>query len=364
VWSKLRKGENIRKRNDGRWEGRYYTIDTFGNTKLKSVYAKSYREVKEKLKAVTCIKQPNTAITSLNVEQAHILWLDTIKPTIKKSTYSKYYDLCYKHIISSIGRYKLNYITQSLIDNFISDKLKHGRIDGKGGLSPKTVKSITHVLKQCLNKYGLIFEYKVVNMGYIEMPCLSELEQKTFESYLLLDTDYEKLGLLFALKCGLRLGELCALRFKDIDIDSMTLSVNKTLQRIKNTDYLAETKTKIIIDTPKSQKSIRVIPLPSNLCKIIRRLYIENAYILTGNSSFVEPRTMQYKFKGYLAQCNISDYNFHALRHSFATKCVQLGFDLKSLSEILGHSSVKFTIDRYVHSDIEQKRIQMEKLSN
>jgi len=360
----MRKGENIRKRNDGRWEGRYHTIDTLGNAKIKSVYAKSYKAVKEKLKAVTSIKQLNTATINLNVKEAIILWLDTIKPTVKKSTYSKYYDLSYKHIISSIGRYKLNYITQSLIDSFISDKLKHGRIDGKGGLSPKTVKNITHILKQCLGKYGFVFEYKVVNMNYDEMPCLSELEQRIFENFLLLDTDYEKLGLLLALKCGLRLGELCALRFKDIDIDNMTLSVNKTLQRIKNIDYLAETKTKIIIDTPKSQKSVRVIPLPSNLCKIIKRLYIENAYILTGNSSFLEPRTMQYKFKEYLAQCNIPDYNFHALRHSFATKCVQLGFDLKSLSEILGHSSVKFTIDRYVHSDLTQKRVQMEKLSN
>ena len=136
------------------------------------------------------------------------------------------------------------------------------------------------------------------------------------------------------------------------------------MQRLRNLDEKLETRTHIEIGEPKSQSSIRTIPIPDSIMKLLRSNYVEGAYLLSGHSKyFIEPRTMENRFKSILKKCGIKDANFHSLRHTFATRCIEVGFDIKSLSEILGHANVNITLNRYVHPSMKLKRENMNKLS-
>ena len=164
---------------------------------------------------------------------------------------------------------------------------------------------------------------------------------------------------------GLRIGEICALKWEDISIPEKTVYVHSTMQRIQIVDPMeAKTKTKISITTPKSSCSIRKIPLSDEIITIMEQFEKQSGFVLTGNdSSYIEPRSMHNHFKRVCKNAGIDPVNFHVLRHTFATRCVELGFDVKSLSEILGHANVSITLNRYVHPSMALKRANMEKLS-
>ena len=173
------------------------------------------------------------------------------------------------------------------------------------------------------------------------------------------------IGILVCLFTGLRVGEICALRWEDISISDKTIHVHHTLQRIQNRSGEGA-KTRIVITTPKSRCSIRLIPIPDALIRLLV-LYRETSsgYFLTNNKNkYVEPRIMQNHFKKVLKENAIAPANYHALRHTFATRCIEVGFDIKSLSEILGHASVNITMNRYVHPSMELKKENMQKLSS
>jgi len=192
---------------------------------------------------------------------------------------------------------------------------------------------------------------------------LSREERNKLEDYLLDNLDYFNFGVLLALYTGIRIGELSAC--KNLWIEDGVLHISKTLQRVKNLDKSIKTKTIICIDDPKSESSIRDIPIPDFILAIYNKLPNKNrnGYILTNTERFIEPRSIERKFEKILKICNIEYKKFHILRHTFATNCVRLGFDTKTLSEILGHSSVKITLERYVHSDIILKTENMNKLN-
>ena len=157
---------------------------------------------------------------------------------------------------------------------------------------------------------------------------------------------------------GLRIGELCALKWKDVDLSNKTVSISKTIQRIR-TDF----GTKLVITEPKSNSSVREIPVPECIMPILKKFSADKeCYLLSGTSKPVEPRVMQYRFQKLLKKAKLPSIHFHALRHMFATNCVEMGFDVKSLSEILGHSGVEITLNRYVHSSLERKKQFMKKL--
>lgn len=198
-----------------------------------------------------------------------------------------------------------------------------------------------------------------------ELRVLSIEEQNRFIEYLLHDMDECKFGVLLSLLTGLRIGELCALRWQDISLNNRTIRVCSTMQRIKNLDHNSDGRTKIIISEPKSEHSIRIIPLTDLAVKLCERCKgLPEAYVLTGKADrYIEPRTLQYRFQSYARDCELENLHFHVLRHTFATRCVEVGFEIKSLSEILGHSSPQITLERYVHSSLELKRSNMEKLS-
>ena len=177
--------------------------------------------------------------------------------------------------------------------------------------------------------------------------------------------DLCKFGVMLSLYTGIRIGELCALQWVNLCLDSSTLKVRKTLQRIQDLSTGAETRTKVIITDPKSQCSVRNIPMPAFMVELAGRFEAEPmAYVLSGaESRYIEPRIMQERFKQYVAEAGIADANFHATRHTFATRCVEVGFDIKSLSEILGHANVNITLNRYVHSSFELECSNMSKLT-
>ena len=262
-------------------------------------------------------------------------------------------------------------ISTEIIENFVEFELTEGRLDNTGGLAPKTVTDILTIVKSTM-EYARYKGFPIIcNLGKLtikkkekEMRVLTQSEQEALISILIDNMDLYKFGVFLSLYTGIRIGELCALQWEDFNLAQTTLKIRKTMQRIQDTENGAFSKTKIVITEPKSQCSIREIPLPSFVVDIARQ-FVSNpkSFVLTGNDRYVEPRTMQNRFKSYVKHSGISDANFHALRHTFATRCVEVGFEIKSLSEVLGHANVNITLNRYVHSSFELKCSNMNKLS-
>jgi integrase len=197
------------------------------------------------------------------------------------------------------------------------------------------------------------------------MRILSHTEQQRLNRYLYENLSLCNLGILLCLYTGLRVGEICALKWKDIVFEEHYLHVHQTMQRIQKKNN-GEKKTEILIAPPKSDCSVRNVPIPDEVFRLVAEAKCTaDAYFLTGTvHSYMEPRTMQNRFKAAVKACGIGDANFHALRHTFATRCVELGFDVKSLSEILGHASVNITLNRYVHPSMELKQRNMNMFCN
>ena len=238
----------------------------------------------------------------------------------------------------------------------------------------KTVHDVVSVLLQIIkfaerNNYISEFNYDVdlPKLQKKEMEIMDFADEQKLNNYLKNNLTLKNFGVILAKETGLRIGELCALKWNAFNLAKGTVYIHTTIQRVKNLETNAKSKTKIIITSPKSQKSVREIPLPDTLISIVKKLYnYENSdtYVLTGTVKYIEPRTYQKKFKKILEQLKIKDVNFHSLRHLFGTKAVENGFDIKSLSEILGHATVSFTLDRYVHSSFEQKQKNMNKMAS
>lgn len=324
----MRTGENIYKRKDGRWEGRYkngYKPD--GKVKYSSVYGKTYGEAKTKLEERKTAKKAPQKSLQVKLCDVALEWLEMAKIGVKESTYALYRRNVESHIIPSIGGLKLSQVTSQRLTAFASDLLSHGRCDGKGGLEPKTVQDICVLLGSILEfaktEYNANPALKVptVKTHDKEMRVLNLAEQQKLENHLFSNLDLTAVGCLLALYTGLRLGELCALKLADFDLSSGTVKINKTMQRIKNLEENIKSKTKIIIDTPKSRASVRVLPLPGFLLEIIKKRYCHVApcaFFLTGSvGRFMEPRGMEYRFKQITDKCNLKAVNFHALRHPY-----------------------------------------------
>lgn len=318
----------------------------------------------QKTKAIVTSKNNEFFTNLLGFDFVIDSFLKQKKYQVKESTYSHYVWLIDTHIRRTFGNIRLDEIDSLLIEKFISDELNCGRIDRSGGMSPKSVKDMLTLLKSII-RYGIEKELitdkklstikspKVVRR---QIDVFSQKEYEIIEANAVSSSELY-FGIYFCLYTGLRLGELCALKWSDIDVMNGYVRISKTITRIKNTDN-AGNKTKIIISPPKSEASVRVIPLPTKIVSHLVQRYPENneMYFLTGSLRFIEPRSYYEKYKKFLKVCGIKKHTFHALRHSFATRCIEKGFDAKILSEILGHSDVKITLDRYVHPSFERKR--------
>lgn len=370
-----KKGENIYKRKDGRWEGRYIKFyDGDGKAKYGYLYGKTYTEVKAKLRDMQSdIKNGVLPKSQSTVIYAEILssWLQSARINVKESTYMRYKQLIKKHIVPSLGKYQFSRISTQLVERFVDDKLRSGRLDGKGGLSPKTVTDIITIIKSSMDYASYNGFSASCNLSKLsvkkkekEMRVLTIQEQKNLTCILLSETDLYKLGILLSLYTGIRIGELCALRWENLSIENKTLRVRETMQRIQSPEPTEKSKTKIVITEPKSKCSMRDIPLPDFLLNIVKKFQCSpKSFVLTGERNrYIEPRTMQNRFQRYVKESGIKQANYHSLRHTFATRCVEVGFEIKSLSEILGHANVNITLNRYVHSSFDLKSNNMNKL--
>ena len=373
-----RKGENIYARKDGRWEGRYI-IERMASGKYRYgyVYAGTYRETRErllqkKLDLIHCKKEQVSPSASepVALEQLAVDWLAKQKSQIKESSYVKYQNLIAKYLIPQIGELQPQELTSERLEIFCKTLLSSG---GRhhSGLSAKTVSDILSVTRAILRYsaskgYVISCDFSVISFKQPSknLRILSRLEQQKLCSYLQNNLTPVHLGILLSLFSGLRIGEICALRWSDISFEEKLIFVRRTMQRLQNTQD-SERKTRICISTPKSPSSIRQIPIPDGLLELLRNNSGDkNGYILTGKAdTFMEPRTMQRRFKKVLKAAGIKEVNYHVLRHTFATRCVELNFDVKSLSEILGHATVNITMNRYVHPSMEYKRQNMQRLS-
>lgn len=371
-----RRGENIYKRKDGRWEGRVlrgHAVD--GKALYSYFYGYSYAEVKQKMTihqplTANKLKRPEPSVKSASCGDAALRWLAGKRLKVKDSTYARYQNLIDNHIIPDLGKRVVSELSNGILEQYVEQLLHQGRKDKRGGLSAKTVSDILTILKAILKYMGkqgyevdVRFDELTVRKSYHEMRVLSVSEQDKLAELFQNDVDNRRLGVMLSLYTGLRLGEVCALKWENVDLANRVIRVRSTMQRIRNNTGVGG-KTIIVITEPKSESSIRDIPIPNFLFPVLKRLRGKNdAFVLSGSSDkFVEPRTMENYFKRCVAECGIAPANYHALRHSFATRCVELGFDIKSLSEILGHSNVSITLDRYVHSSFELKKQNMDKL--
>lgn len=294
-------------------------------------------------------------------------WLLSCRNGVRESTYIKYNTTVEKHIKPELGGYTAEMIDTALIDGFTAHLL------GGRGLAVKTVRDILAVLRRIIEYSAESHcpDIRKVRINYPkenhrEMRVLSRDEQERFVNYLLSDTDLGKFGTLLLLFSGIRIGELCALRWKNIDLCERTIRISETLQRLRDTDPASEARTKISVGAPKSDTSVRIIPLTEQAAALCARFASENEddYVLTGSKSCMEPRLLQYRIGKYTRECGLEGVHAHTLRHTFATRAAEVGFEIKTLSELLGHSTTKITLERYVHSSVELKRSNMEKLKS
>jgi integrase len=291
------------------------------------------------------------------------LWRIDKKQYVKKSSYSAYMLLIENHLLPVFGN---NYsIEESDVQRFVFQKLETG-------LSHKTIKDILIVLKMIL-KFGAKNKWLDYTPFDIQFPTerekhnievLSRADQKRIMHYIQEHFTFRNLGVYICLSSGMRIGEVCALTWEDIDTDSGVISVNRTIQRI----YLIEDgnrRTELILDTPKTKNSIREIPISKDLLRILKpfkKIVNPSFFVLTNDAKPTEPRTYRSYYKNLMKELNMPELKFHGLRHSFATRCIESNCDYKTVSVLLGHSNISTTLNLYVHPNMEQKKKAIEQM--
>lgn len=369
-----RKGENIYKRKDGRWEGRYVKGRNGKKAIYGYVYSKSYSEVKKQLilkRAEYALEENKPSASAMKdalFSEVSEMWLRSMQVLVKESTWIKYRNILKCSIVPRLGNTNLSEIDYLAVSALCNDLMEYGGKD-QSGLAAKTVADALSVTKAVI-KYASRMKYMTdrtaldvsVKVKNAPLRVLSIQEQKILIAELTDKLDFTELGIYICLFTGIRVGELCALTWDDISLENNMIHIRRTMQRIQTPG--SEKKTAILIAEPKSQCSIRDIPIAGALREKLMQQAVKEGYVLTGNKNkYVEPRTMQNRFKAIAERCGLRDVHFHTLRHTFATRCIEVGFDVKSLSEILGHANVSITLNRYVHPSMELKQKNMNRLS-
>lgn len=291
------------------------------------------------------------------------IWKEDKRQYVKQSTMAVYLLSLKNHLLPFFGG-KME-VTEDEVQAFALEKLNHG-------LSQKSIKDMLIVLKMVVRfgeKQGWLnhVEWKVkfpANQPKATLPILTKTHQKKLMDYLKDNFTFPNLGILVCLSTGLRIGEVCALKWSDINMDTGLLHVNRTIERIYIVDS-DKPHTEIVINTPKTKNSLREIPLSKELVRIFKSLMKvvnKDYYVLTNNTKPTEPRTYRNYFNKLLKQLDIPRLKFHGLRHSFATRCIESHCDYKTVSVLLGHADISTTLNLYVHPNEEQKRSCIDKM--
>lgn len=305
----------------------------------------------------------------MKVHELFDIWLNKYcKLSLKIRSFNKYDAIIKLHIIPELGNYEITEVTSDILQDFIANKLTKGNLNTNKSLSVNTVFGIVSVIKQGF-KFALMQDYiikdptlslKLPQAQEKEVEALTRDEQKVIEDYCLKNSKQNYLGIIICLYTGIRLGELLALTWDDVDFENKLLHIKKTSYTSK-----VNGRNTVIIDKPKTKKSNRIIPIPDKLFILleIQKRASQSTYIIsTKQNKIVETRSYQRTFQSILHKCNIKHYNFHCLRHTFATRAIELGMNVKTLSEILGHTNVAITLNRYAHSLMDYKVQEMNKI--
>ena len=358
-----RRGDNIHKRKDGRWEGRYKNgFRTDGSVKYSSVYARSYMECKKKLITAQTSSKIQSIKPSNEILFSDILyrWLNSNRIRLKGATEAKYSNIIESHIIPKLGKIKSSQLDSYTLNLFLEEQLLCGGKKNKAPLSPSYVRTMAIVIDAAINfgvMEGLCSSLRTpINKPLIpkkELTILSRKAEAILTEILITDTSKVALGTLVALQAGLRIGEVCALKWSDVDFINNLLHIRHTVSRVLGSNN--NNKTILIIDTPKTEASLRKVPIPSTLRNALLKSYKHRAsdYVVSNNENFVGTRTFDYQYRQLLKKYNVQPITFHTLRHTYATRCAEYGLDAKTLSRLLGHSSSSTSLNIYVHPSLD-----------
>ncbi|MHC5230161.1 tyrosine-type recombinase/integrase [Enterococcus sp. LJL99] len=353
-----------------RWEGRYKKgRKSNGQLKYGYIYGKTYGEVKERLYALKLKHQKLIQIqgeSAISYREWADTWLNHQQNTIKPSTYSAYVYKLKRYIVPHIASIALNQLTQdevqSVIDTWIEQQLQ-----------PSTIQVLYQIMKKTIKdaydkKYILTYPCKNILLpkkNKASIKSLSRIDQQVLEKQAKKSPLFKGLPVLLALQAGLRIGEISALRWTDIDLDNRLIYVKKTFQRIPVFNSLE--KTKLILGASKTDFSIRIVPMTYSLYKHLKRWKKSSTsnFICSNKETASEPRLLTYYFYKLKEMSNIStSVHFHHLRHTFATICIESNGDIASVSKLLGHASIQTTLDVYTDSLLESRQKVIEQMEN
>ena len=366
-----RHGENIYKRKDGRYEGRYVIGKTpSGQTRFGYVYARQYTEARRLLleKKAEHMRQasPTGARCSCTLAEWMTRWMESeLLGCVKASTYQTYRTQMTRHLLPALGSCPLSQLTPQMVHSFVC------RLEASG-LAESTARGVYRLLSSAMRfalDEGVIRvnpcrRIRLQRRESAEQRVLTCTEQSRLRQGL---EDVRDLPALLSLYTGMRLGEVCALKWTDIDWEKGVLTVRRTVQRVAQPTHAEGAgKTVLMLGTPKSATSRRVLPVPAFLLEKLRSLMAsagDSPFVFGAASHAAEPRTIQRRFCQQMNRLGLKGVHFHTLRHSFATRLLELGVDVKTVSALLGHSSAKITLDFYAHSLIDQQRAAVELLA-
>ncbi len=358
-----RRGENVYKRKDGRWEGRVLGKDG----KYRYFYAASYRQVKEKIKSASEQQVVRQAQRNTGAAELFDTWVQQVQTQVKPTTFENYESCIRRYVIPFFGQAPNKTISVKTVTAFVQ------HIEGTAKLSATTKKKILTIFKTALRaglksmpQRATILEAVVLPKTETkEVQVFSMAEQRQIEAAVYHTADTRALGIVVCFYTGIRLGELCALRWSDIDLEAGTMNICRTVSRTRCFEP-GGPKTMLLVGSPKSRKSARKIPLPAFLLQLIQqhwRSVPDHYYVVSGKDVPIDPRSYEKIYKNVLSIAGVKDRKFHAIRHTFATRALELGVDIKTISEILGHSGVGVTLNIYAHSMLEQKKKAIDKFN-
>jgi len=357
----MRRGENIYLRKDGRWEGRYIKgKKANGKAKYGSVYGKSFQEVRSKLyplKAKYQSIRERQGEASMTYQEWGNYWFTEIKSEIKQSTYSNYEYKLKHYVFPEIGEYSLNELNE-MVAQRLFQALKEKK------LKTTTIRAIFRIINQTMNyairkkqiKENPFLLIRFPKVSRIKQQALTKKDQKCLEKQAMREKKGKGIPVLLALHAGLRIGEIAALKWQDIDFENNQISIHSTYQRVLSSDNISR-RTSLIYTRSKTESSVRVIPLSQILKKELleQQKQLRGRYVCSNNDHPAEPRLLTYHFHRIRRKVHLNDVHFHQLRHTFATRCVESNGDIVSISALMGHSSSKMTLDTYADAMMEQR---------
>ena len=291
------------------------------------------------------------------IREIAVAWKEYKRPYVKQSTMAAYLLILENHLLPAFG--ENDSLPEQSVQSFVLEKIECG-------LSVKSIKDILIVLKMVMkfgvkNEWMNYYEWDIkypTNSANKELEVLSVSNHRKILDHIQSHFTFTGLGIYISLSTGLRIGEICALKWNDINITEGTITVSRTIERI----YMIEGEkkhTELVISSPKTRNSCREIPMSKELLAIVKplkKIVNDNFYVLTNDEHPTEPRTYRNYYNGLMEKLGIPRLKYHGLRHSFATRCIEAGCDYKTVSVLLGHSNISTTLNLYVHPNMEQKK--------